>query len=342
MKAILFVALAGLALAAALPALKSEEYEFVFSKWATQHGKTYATKAERALRLSIFKNNLDYIRKHQAKPQRDWELRMNKFGDLSNEEFKAMMNGYKPLKRDHYRNLNVKVASENVSIPSSVDWVAKGVVAAIKDQGQCGSCWAFSAISSTESNYAMNNGKIITLSEQQLVDCAQAEGNMGCEGGLMDSAFQYIMDNKGVCTEAAYPYTAQDGTCQTTCTKTVNIAGFTDVTPNSNSALLTAIAQQPVSVAVDAAGSDWQFYGGGVVTDSGCGTSLDHGVVAVGYDNTASTPYIKIRNSWGESWGESGYIRLGQSNGAGICGVNMDPSYPTGAGPAVSRSHRKH
>jgi len=333
MKAILFACLAGLALAAALPALKHAEYEFVFDKWAAQHGKEYSSNAERALRLEIFKANLDYIRKHEAKPKRTWELRMNKFGDLHNAEFKAMVNGYRPIKRSHLRNLNVKKL--DVDVATSVNWVTKGVVAPIKDQGQCGSCWAFSAVGAMESLHAITKGSIVTLSEQQLVDCAGAEGNQGCEGGLMDQAFQYVMDNKGITTETAYPYTATDGTCKCTsanaCSDAVDISSFTDVAANSSSALIAAINLQPISVAVDASGMDWQFYSGGVVTDAACGTELDHGVIAVGYDTGASQPYYLVRNSWGASWGEQGYIRIGIADGAGICGIQMDPSYPDGA-----------
>jgi len=205
-------------------------------------------------------------------------------------------------------------------------------VTPVKNQGQCGSCWSFSTTGSTEGVNAINGKGLISLSEQQLVDCSGAYGNQGCNGGLMDNAFQYIIANGGICTEAAYPYTAQDGTCKNTCKKTVMIAGFKDVTHNSDVALATAVAQQPVSVAIEADQSSFQFYSGGVLT-AACGTALDHGVLAVGYGTDTGVEYWKVKNSWGASWGEAGYIRLARGDqyngGAGQCGIYSDPSYPT-------------
>ena len=147
----------------------------------------------------------------------------------------------------------------------------------------------------------------------------------------MDYAFQYIIDNKGITTEAAYPYTAADGTCQAKGKPVAaTLSGFKDVTPNSETALLTAIVQQPVSVAVEADQSVFQFYSGGVM-DSSCGTQLDHGVLAVGYGTTGGKDYYKVKNSWGADWGMKGYILLGRGatfNPSGQCGIQMDPSYP--------------
>jgi len=334
-----------LAVAAALPALKASEYDFLFSKWAKQHGKTYSSPKERTQRVAIFTKNLDYIRAHQAKPNREWDLKMNVFGDLSNEEFVAQYTGYNPIKRSYLRSLNEKEAELEAAAPTDVDWRDQKKVTGVKDQGQCGSCWAFSAVGSIESGYAIDNNvdATVTVSEQQLVDCAGPEGNQGCNGGLMDQAFQYVMDNGGLCTEAAYPYKAVDGTCQTTCTKTLTISGFTDVTPNNSTALLNACALRPISIAVDAAGSDWQFYSGGVISDSGCGTQLDHGVLLVGYKTSTNPAYWIVKNSWGSSWGNQGYIYIknDKGNDDGICGINMDPSYATGV-KKIAAKRRHH
>jgi len=343
MKAFILVACL-LSLAAALPALKTSEYEFLFSKWAKQHGKTYATPQERTQRLAVFTSNLNYVRAHQAKSPRSYDLKINEFADLTNEEFVSQYTGYIPLQRSYLRSLN-EVESP-AAAPTDWDWRSHNKVTAIKDQGQCGSCWAFSAVGSIESGYAIDNNvdATVTVSEQQLVDCSAAEGNEGCNGGLMDSAFQYVIDNGGLCTESAYPYKAVDGTCQTTCTKTLTIGGFTDVTPNNSTALLNAVATRPISIAVDAGGSDWQFYSGGVLNDQACGTSLDHGVLLVGYSQSTNPKYWIVKNSWGTSWGNKGYIYIANDglNDAGICGINMDPSYATGVQKIASKRHAHH
>ena len=224
----------------------------------------------------------------------------NKFADLMSEEFAARFAGGFRAKEKRSVNVNNDLKTNLSALPTSVDWEAAGAVTPIKDQGQCGSCWAFSTTGSTEGNVFINTGKLLSLSEQQLVDCSGAEGNQGCNGGLMDYGFQFIIDNKGICSEASYPYTAADGTCQTTCKAVATITGFTDVPANSQTALETAVVQQPVSVAVEADQDVFQFYTGGVMT-SACGTALDHGVLAVGYGTDAANggDYWKVKNSWG-------------------------------------------
>jgi len=328
-------------LAAVVNPLQDAEYELLFSKWAAQHSRQYESVEETMTRFAIFKDNLDYIRLHETLGK-NHTLKMNKFGDMTNEEFVATYTGLNPTVRPsniarRHRHIDVS------ALPASVDWNAAGKVTAVKNQEQCGSCWAFSTTGSTEAAYAIeNSASPISLSEQQLVDCSDSYGNEGCNGGLMDQAFEYIIANGGLCTEQAYPYTAQDGTCQTTCTNTVTISAYTDVTVNSEDALQTAVAQQPVSVAVDAAGLDWQFYSGGIVSDA-CGTSLDHGVLAAGYGTSSGTAYWYVKNSWGADWGAAGYIMLKRGTGSGQpgeCGIAMDPSYPTGASLVNGAKHR--
>jgi len=315
--------------AASAAFFEEPQYEFLFTKWVQQHLKSYDAD-EFFHRYNVFKANLDKVHKHN-KGNFGWTMAMNQFGDLTAEEFKATHTGYRPRKDSVHRMANTAPRSK-AAPPTQVDWRPKGAVTPVKDQGQCGSCWAFSTTGSTEGASFLKTQKLVSLSEQQLVDCSQAEGNAGCEGGLMDDGFQYIIDNKGITTEAAYPYRAVDGNCVSAGKPVAaTLSSFLDVTSNSASALLAAVALTPVSIAIEADQSAFQFYSGGVLNTTQCGTNLDHGVLAVGYDQSFKPPYWIVKNSWGASWGEAGYIRLGLGNyngGAGQCGMYMEPSYP--------------
>lgn len=318
MKAFTAAALVGAASAASLS----------FSEWATVTGKKY-TREEVILRRAVYAANVAKIEAHNAAGH-SWTMSVNKFADMTAEEFKARYASGLRAHEKRSRNVNLDLL-HGVSLPASVDWSQKGAVTPVKNQQQCGSCWAFSTTGSVEGISFIKTGTLPSLSEQQLVDCSGAEGNMGCNGGLMDYAFQYIIDNKGIGSEAAYPYTGQDGTCKTV-PAVATITGYTDVPANSDNALMTAIAQQPVSIAVEADQASFQFYSGGVMT-AACGTNLDHGVLAVGYGTTGGQDYYKVKNSWGADWGSNGYILLGRgtqyNGGAGQCGILMQPSYPT-------------
>jgi len=305
----------------------------VFAAWKSTNAKVYGSSEEESLRVAIFEANLARVSAHNSKGL-SWTMAMNEFGDLTPQEFAAArIGGYIPRKLRRVNPFDVVIAApSSVDIPTSIDWTTKGAVTPVKNQGQCGSCWAFSTTGSTEGVNAVNGKGLVSLSEQQLVDCSGSYGNEGCNGGLMDNAFQYIIANGGLCTEAAYPYTATDGTCKTSCKKTTTIKGYKDVTSDSDASLAAAVAQQPVSVAIEADQSSFQLYSGGVMT-AACGTNLDHGVLAVGYGTASGVEYWKVKNSWGASWGEAGYIRLGRGSqyngGAGQCGIYSEPSYPT-------------
>lgn len=304
--------------------LSTSDMEFL--KYVSKFGKSYGTKEEFEFRADVFKNTLSAIMSENSKNDNTFRLAVNKFADWTPAEYKRILS-YKPI-----RGAKAPVETDFVAaIPDSVDWRTEGKVNPVKDQGQCGSCWAFSAIGAIESRSAIKTGTLVSLSEQQLVDCAGGEyGNMGCDGGDMGTAIQYSHDF-GNELESTYPYKAVDQTCQYDKKNVVvTPAGNQQVATNNAVALKTAIAEGPVSVAIEADTFVFQFYSGGVLNSKACGTNLDHGVVAVGYGVDANKkPYYIVRNSWGASWGLSGYIHIGIVDGAGICGIQMEPVYPT-------------
>jgi len=321
MRACIVALFLGVALSAAVP---ESVYQDAFVSWMQQYDKSY-TPEEFFYRYNTFKVNYDYVEKHNA-GNYTWSVELNKFADLSTGEFKNIYLGYKPELRRDARHITLNDVKVGAYPSGSLDWVAKGAVTGIKDQGQCGSCWAFSTTGGIEGAVQIKYGHLTSLSEQELVDCAGSYGNSGCNGGLMDNAFKYAEAN-GLCTESAYPYTAKDGTCKkTSCTMSTNskITGYKDVTHTEN-ALGTASDTQPISIAIEADQSGFQLYKSGIFCGV-CGQNLDHGVLLVGYGTETGTDYWKVKNSWGTSWGEQGYIRMCRNKNE--CGLSDEPSYP--------------
>ena len=251
-----------------------------------------------------------------------YTLQINQFADNDGLHSKI----YKP-KNDHQEYYELT----NDLIPFHVDWRDKGAVTNVKNQGHCGGCWAFSTTGSIEGLIAIQSGNLFNISEQQLIDCSTSEGNHGCEGGIMEKGYQYVINNDGICSEEEYPYTAQDGECQE-CKSIVKISKYGDITPNSEKILKRAVAKQPVSVAIQANLSTFQLYSSGIYSDPNCGDELDHGVLVVGYgyDILHDMEYWIVKNSWGSGWGENGYIRIQRNTEtkSGLCGITSQPTIP--------------
>ncbi|KAL2454831.1 Cysteine proteinase RD21a [Abeliophyllum distichum] len=319
------------------PSLRSHnEVKLMYEAWIVKHSKSYNALGEKEKRFEIFRDNLRYIDEHNAKSNQTYKLGLNQFADLTNKEYRNMYLGRKHDAKRRFPKVKSDRYDPKVddSLPDSIDWREKGAVNPIKDQGSCGSCWAFSTIASVEGINQIKTGELLSLSEQELVDCDRSY-NEGCDGGLMDYAFEFIIKNGGIDTEKDYPYTGYDGRCDQyrKNAKVVSINGYEDVTPYNEKALQKAVANQPVSIAMDGSDVDFQFYESGIFTGK-CGTDLDHGVNAVGYGSENGTDYWIIRNSWGESWGEKGYIRIQRNvaDKSGLCGLAVEPSYPTKTG----------
>jgi KDEL-tailed cysteine endopeptidase len=256
---------------------------------------------------------------------------INQFTDLTQEEFKAQYTGgVKSVVGSYGCNTFTSSAS---GAPVTIDWRKKNAVTSVKDQGQCGSCWTFSATGASEGAWAIKTGTLVDLSEEQLVECATGMqyGSHGCNGGQMEGAFKYLIQN-GQCALSSYPYTSgngQSGSCKS-CNQVAHFSSCSDVKPNDQISLKGAVAQQPVAVAIEADTRYFQSYSGGVLDSPSCGTSLDHGVLIVGYGEENGQKYWLLKNSWSTSWGEQGYFRIlrtDSTNDPGICGVAMDPSF---------------
>ncbi|KAL4390468.1 hypothetical protein HN51_011382 [Arachis hypogaea] len=297
-------------------------------QWMLEYGIVYKNGEEKEKRFLIFKDNVELIESFNAAGNKPYKLGVNHLADLTNEEFKASRNGY--MRSNNSPPTSFKY--ENVTdVPNAIDWRQNGAVTPVKNQGSCGCCWAFSTVAATEGIHQITTGNLVSLSEQELVDCDNVD--QGCEGGLMENGFEFIIKNGGITTESNYPYKGVDETCDTSeeASPAAQIKGYQRVPANSEHALQQAVANQPVSVSIDASGSAFQFYSSGVFTGE-CGTQLDHGVTAVGYGaDDDGTEYWIVKNSWGTQWGEDGYIRMKKGIDAteGLCGIAMDASYPT-------------
>lgn len=293
-----------------------------FAKWIKEHKKTYKTPNEYIYRFKLFQQTLRKIEAHRQDDTALHTLGLNEFSDFSNKEFLAKYTGFKISKEKR----NFKYISALPQGPNSYfDWRPRGVVSKIRSQGRCGSCWAFSAIASVEAAYAISRKQLISFSEQQLIDCTPSYGNHGCNGGSINYSFNYIKD-KGSQYRATYKYTGKQGTCKYNPAKTViKNRGLYNVPKNNDLQLGYAVSKTVVSIAIDSSGI--MNYRSGIFNGK-CGTALNHCMNIVGFGAQQGIRYWIVRNSWGASWGEQGYIRMIRQSGAGKCGINLAASYP--------------
>ncbi|KAG9268256.1 cathepsin L1-like [Astyanax mexicanus] len=328
-----FLAVAALVAVASAASLSLEDLEF--HAWKLKFGKIYHSVEEESQRKLTWLTNRKLVLVHNMLADqgiKSYRLGMTFFADMDNKEYRKLFAsclGSFNRTKAHSATTFLRQTLRD-PLPDTVDWRPKGYVTDIKDQKDCGSCWAFSATGSLEGQTFRKTGKLVSLSEQQLVDCSGDYGNFGCGGGLMDQAFEYIKANKGIDTEDSYPYEAVDGDCRfkpdsvgATCT------GFVDITSGDEKALQEAVATiGPISVAIDAGHSSFQLYESGIYNEPDCSsTELDHGVLAVGYGTDNGKDYWLVKNSWGLDWGNKGYIQMSR-NEDNQCGIATMSSYP--------------
>jgi len=300
--------------------LAMSEIESAFLGYITEFGKSYSNMAEYEHRLSNFAQKHSVIRAHNAE-NTDYKLGHNKMSDWTEEEYASILT-YKP-------NMVDTVAAVEASPMgySPVDWRSTSCLSPVQDQGQCGSCWAFSSVASMENKYCAQNGTLYKLSEQQLVDCVNL--CFGCNGGNAALAFRY-WESHNAMSEASYAYTAKDGTCAYNASSAtpVKAVSYTGVTADSPDSMKATLVNNIMSVAIQANQLSFQLYSSGVFTNTNCGTQLDHATNVVGWGSESGMDYWIMRNSWGATWGESGYMRLEIVDGVGLCGIQMQPNFP--------------
>ncbi|WOL02246.1 zingipain-1-like [Canna indica] len=310
-----------------LPASSSNPMD-MFEQWIAQHGRQYKDESEKLYRLGVFTGNMERVSSFLQSDKRSYTIGLNRFADLTTEEFIATFTGARSISSNTSKPAPMPFPYANMAAPSRIDWRDNGMVTPIKDQGSCGSCWAFSSVASIESINKIARGKLISLSEQELVACDYNDA--GCDGGLHYNAFAFVVSNGGITTEENYPYQPDQSACDAAklSDHAVSITGYSLVPTEDEASLMKAVANQPVSVSIDA--SEFMLYTGGIF-DGPCEANLNHEVTLVGYGTDKNgTNYWIAKNSWGESWGDQGYLLLQKdvAEKEGLCGLAIRASFP--------------
>ncbi|XP_076610426.1 cathepsin S-like isoform X1 [Chaetodon auriga] len=298
--------------------------------WKKIHNKIYSHQIEELGRRRIWEENLEMINIHNLETSlglHTYELAMNHLGDLTTEEITGTLMGtIVPADLERGPSNYIRI---NVSLPPALDWREKGLVTEVKMQGSCGSCWAFSAVGALEGQLKKSTGALISLSPQNLVDCSQKYGNHGCNGGFMTNAFQYIIQNQGIDSDAAYPYIARRGQCKYNPKyRAANCSGYAFLPEGDEIALKEALSNiGPISVAIDASRPKFVFYRHGVYRDHTCTHKVNHGVLVVGYGTERGYDYWLVKNSWGANYGDEGYIKMAR-NRHNQCGIALYACFP--------------
>jgi C1A family cysteine protease len=305
-----------------------DEIEEQFRQFIVKYNKQYTSQEEYDLRFETFKDNLNFINTHNADNTKTHKVGINHFADMTDDEFRAKITP--KVDRPVDNGAHWEHESSGVKLPPTVDWRQSGAVTPVKDQGVCGSCYTFGSTGSLEGAYQIATGNLISLSEQQLVDCSWGEaGNQGCDGGFASGVYQWIIDNGGIATEAAYPYLMQDGYCKANDVSSgVQVKAYVNVSGEDD--LQDAVAMGPVAVAIDASHPEFRFYISGVYFQSNCGNTtddLDHEVLAIGYGTYNGQDYWLVKNSWSTHWGDEGYVMMSRNRGNN-CGIATQATYP--------------
>ncbi|XP_056402495.1 cathepsin S-like isoform X2 [Hyla sarda] len=302
--------------------------------WKFTYSKKYEHEREDSMRRIIWEKNLKFVTLHNLEHElgvHSYSVGMNHLADMTSEEVEAQLTGLILPPRDERESYlsNTRNITKNTNLPDSIDWRVKGCVTEVKNQGSCGSCWAFSAVGALEGQMKLKTGNLVSLSPQNLVDCSTKYGNKGCNGGFMTQAFQYVIDNNGIDSDSSYPYHATDGKCKyNPSTKAASCTKYTEVEPGTEENLKQVVATVgPVSVAIDARHPAFYLYKDGVYDDASCTQNVNHGVLAVGYGNLNGKDYWLVKNSWGQNYGLKGYILIARNKG-NMCGIASYASYP--------------
>jgi len=316
----------------AVAAVAAMTCPIIFQQFVSTYNRVYKSAEEYSQRQAIFCSNYEFVEQHNAKNDATFKVDVNEFADLTDREFLLMYTHTVDTTLLFDNGDDVDVKEYDTDLPESVDWVSKGHVSPVKNQGQCGSCWSFSTTGVLESHFSIFKNESVLLSEQELVDCSWFYGNLGCGGGLPTRAFRYVK-RFGITTEKEYPYDAKNHICKKLThnyKQHYTITGWKNIKPFNETRLMDVVYNVgPISVGLDASSKEFRFYKSGVMDT--CGTMINHAVLLVGYgtDEESGQDYFTIKNSWGDTYGDKGYLKISRGKHLmGTCGVTTTASYP--------------